>query len=397
MNIKRVVTFLFATLGIAVIAYTYFSPPSPEEILVGPLNSVCNERCWQERRDKFYALFQERGLAAVLKSIAELYERNADFRRWCNVSAARVGELAYQSFPDLRQLPLGPEFLLCNHGFIYGYAEMLIRENKDQDRAQLFCDTIDKRFGREDPEALSSCYHGIGRGAAHVAARATNNDAPAILREALKTCEFFTSHDIPRDACARGVFNRVGRFYIDGIYGLGTNTADPLWFCHKEVERYRLGCYAANHRLLSSLLPSEKRDSFQEAIKFYKLLYGGKNEVAVSEAARSLAYEQAQSKVMRGNHSSSIAACRELESPSARACFQGFSLGLAQNGKPGYQYLAVIDFCKDAVGTSPSDYIDCLRSPLAYLKGIYTPQKFIRICDNIRSSLPDGFMHEVCQ
>lgn len=388
-------SIIFAALVIFLVAYFYFSPPSPEEILVGPLNTPCDAQCWQERREKFDTLFGEQGLGAVLQSMRELYASNADFRRWCNEPTRRVGELTYQNIPDPGGISLTSDLLLCDHGFIRGYAEALFRGTQNADRAKSFCDLIEKRFHVENPEAIQQCFYGTGRGVL-AAAAVDKDDALLMAKEARRVCETLTLDEKLRTSCVSGIFSRLGNFYVNGERGLRIDKRDPLWVCHGEPEQYRLPCYGSMHRVLNALLPDDKKDNFRELTRFYKRLYGGKNEAAISAASRSLAYEQAQSKVMRGSHSTSIAACRELDPPSSISCIQGFAVGLARNGKPDYQYLAVIDFCKDAAGTSSSDYVSCLEPPLVYLKSVYTQPKFMRLCENIRRSFPRGSLSKAC-
>lgn len=391
---SRLAFFVFAALTASILTYFYFSPPSPSEILVGPLNPVCDSKCWQERREKFDVLLSERGLAAVLQTIGKLYTESADFRRWCNEPARRVGELAYQNFQDPAMLPLGPEILLCNYGFIHGYAETFFRETKELSRAKSLCNILDKRFKTGHPEVTQECFRGVGRGAINTADLIKNN-ARRITKEALKACDAITSNEAFRNVCASGLFNRLSRFYVEGDYDLHIDKADPLWFCHEQTEQNRLTCYASSHRIVNALLGKEK-DNFRKTIKLYKRLYGEKRIDAVSAMAGGLAYDQARSKVMRGNHAEGIAACRQLDSPSLPSCLHGFAAGLAENGRPGYQYLSVLDFCKDATGGSTQNYTDCLRPALTYLKGVYAPQKFMRMCENIRYSLPDNFKYNVC-
>lgn len=166
------------------------------------------------------------------------------------------------------------------------------------------------------------------------------------------------------------------------------DSRDPLRLCGELPEEYKSHCYGNfKWALFKPYIETLDSSNFLSFIGEIAKKYGA-DEDYMDAAVWSFSYELARKSIKERDREEEIASCMSLQAPFTERCIQGFAVGLAKNGYPESQYIAVKQFCREARAYGMSSPHACPEPALRYLKGVYHPQKFRHICT---SFLRSGF------
>ena len=339
------------------------------------LAEEAKSRCWGEM---LQSLFEGEGADTAFRAIAYLYAADPNFPQSCYAITRSLGSWAAQRFPAYELITITPSTIFCNYGFYHQFAETLLRTTADLKKAREFCAWSGRALSQEAPGVRPECYRGLGRGTVHFKVADPENERE-IVNSALKRCKVLAETEAERDICVSGLFNRFSDANWRSKRGLAVKKEDPLWICREQEKHHQPHCYGNMHRLLLDLV--EKKSDLSAVAALAKKIYGG-SDPATSSVIQFFSHSRAITNLTQTDHSGHVRLCRTLAKNLWLPCLQGYSVGLAKNGKPGEQYVAMLRFCLQPT-LSKEEQTGCLQVALPYLRGLYPQEKFMDICSAV--------------
>ena len=370
LTIARITTGLFCLLCVVGVCPNVYKTVSMHKKIVDCKGSeACFSRIMLDTVAK-------NDLNDGFKFLESVYADTPSFRPDCHNFTLRVTQVLYLRHPDYLSLPVAPDIVTCNYGFLQQYPASILLATHNIAAAQTFCKRVARSIGGAVPGAEAECYRGIGRGLPFVDA-SSQGDPVRMAAFALHACKELTSDPNDYGTCLSGLFNVIGRTEVARQSGLSVEASDPMRLCKIQIDQEaRDRCFGNFKATVISMVDVNDTASAEHSIL---RLYGEGDSATTNDAIWTIGYEWGRSKLVAGApFGPAIAACAALSPASMHACFQGISVGLAKHGVPGAQHILMISFCKAARAAIPALIAsDCPSvQAVGYIRGFYSPKAF---------------------
>ena len=333
-------------------------------------------RCFDE---KIRRALEEEGVEGAFALFTRLYETK-QAPAGCHWTAHLIGEEAYRSLRAGNTFTPTRATSHCTWGFYHGFMEVLLREDRDLEKASEFCTLVGDELGWE---AKDNCYHGIGHGFTDDPPNPNAwGDADALLAPVLAACEQVLGNTVNKwEICSTGGYNVLLSFMAEGKYGFSLDREDPFNLCRSQPVSYAIACYGETAPYLDLLtggdvskIPALIKDIEDEGIK----------ELIVRVALASVA----QRDVAKADLNNYIKGCRMFPEDLRETCLDGVIWGLFLQGPPYKEYEEPLKFCESE--TFSEDEIDfCYKNTFSRIEKSYpySAEKMRSVCE----SVPEGY------
>lgn len=322
------------------------------------------------------------GIQGALELFSDLYEKYPVFASGCHDAMHLIGDEAYREYRKGRVFQFTGQTTYCGYGFYHGFIEAMLYTTSDYAEVKDFCESINRNLSGdiESPNAIYSCYHGIGHSTFGVHDPKLWGSEEKMVDPAIKTCEVVTEglEEEKTKQCVTGVFNALGNAYGGNEYNLTMRHDDPTWICRKQKPLYKPYCFLDLSQAWISTSMGGLDYNFSKAASFIANL----SDKAGEEAAMfTMASDYTRLKIDTLNNTDLIRLCLSVKSTLFTSCIKGVELGLLNWGKPGEEYVRVVDLCNSELLTGQDKEV-CFNYLFPLLRTIYPKEKTDSICTN---------------
>lgn len=335
--------------------------------------------CWY---NQIKDVAKKQGVNAALKLVAKLYNQYPQFAGGCHDATHLIGDEAYRQFRKGKNFDFSVETSYCGYGFYHGFIEAMLYTTGDYAEVRKFCESINSNLkgNVESPNAIYSCYHGIGHSTFDAHDPALWGDENKMVTPAIKTCEKVTEGLVPEKTkqCVTGVFNALAIAYSNDLYKLKMNPKDPTWFCRTQKGVYKTSCFMeVAMTWINTTMGGGFVYKFQDGVKFIATIGDTEGEKASIYSLASdyvrLHMNELQDKDMAEN-------CRTIKSVYSQSCIEGTGLALLNWGKPGEEYVRALSFCGQTATNIQKQY--CYQFIFRNFPNLYSKDKRLTICNS---------------
>lgn len=344
----------------------------PESIDTGCLNVRENQTCW---RNFLIKILEEKGLGEAFEVLAKLYDIEPVFASNCHSYTHELGEKAYTIFSKDKELEMTPKASYCGYGFYHGFMETLLHSGGTVKEAQEFCSYADEQLSFYGKKTNLACYHGIGHGAVDGGDPRSWGSPQKLIQPGLDICRTLSGSPIQIHQCGTGVFNALAIAFNSNKFGLYF-TEDPYQICLNQDEDFKKACYSQMNTRVVYL----SGRNFDLAVKF--VLNIPDEEYAIF-AMNQLAPAAINDKIGQNKgFQNEIKVCRSLPLYLGIPCIDGLAGGIMEFGKPDYEYVEAMDFCR-SLEPNELEKKRCYGHIVSGSKILYSKEKARRICKMI--------------
>jgi hypothetical protein len=351
---------------------------SPCDVSSEQMPIKIQERCWIQQIE---SVLEDSGIDRAFATFSDLYENKAAFSSDCHDVTHLLGEAAFREYVDSGKVIESTKTSYCGYGFYHGFIEGLLFTTGNFEQAKNYCKEVQKNLSKHivSPNAIYSCYHGIGHGTFDTQSFAQWGNDSGMLDSALRTCEKVTVADEPelQKQCATGVFNALANAYSNHTYNLSFDPVDPWGICQRQqVVEYKKACF----REVAASYVKMMTPDYAKGIQVI-----GAMSDSVGAEATMYAYMSEATRLNLDTTSSEFWAtlCENVANfPLRISCVEGVATGLFLWGKPGHEHEQSLDFCSlpELSGESKSA---CFAYVLPRLRTVYDQSKVALICQTI--------------
>jgi plastocyanin len=338
--------------------------------------STNRQECWATSVE---SALKEKDLEAAFDLVADIYSSNPEAAETCHNLVHKIGQAAFKLFSAHQEFKVTPKAAFCNFGFYHGFMESLVVSGEDLKKAGAFCSYIDKQLKESSKNSVLQCYHGIGHGTVNSHDPNTWGREQAMIQPAIKLCEDVATNSQELFRCVSGVYNGIGNFYVTGDYKLIVKKDDPFWICRQESNKvYAEACYGNLHPTITWIA----NKNLSQAIRLFEEV---SDDRFATIAMSYVAGDFARFSINKTDFSSEISTCRNAQPRLSWTCIIGFATGLMDQGKPNYEYVTALAFCRSST-LQPQEQDRCFEYSLQYLSTMYTSQKYQEVCRTVEDS-----------
>jgi hypothetical protein len=323
------------------------------------------------------AVLQSEGIDAAFERFGQLYEGNPSFSSTCHDVTHLLGEAAYREYMSEGKIVTTTKTAYCGYGFYHGFIEALLFTTGNFEHAKAYCRETQDVLSRhiERPNAIYSCYHGIGHGTFDTQGYAAWGDDRGMLTAALATCEQVTQGDELElvKQCATGVFNALANAYNTNTYDLFHNEQNLWEICETQANvEYKKACFR-------EVAASYIKDTYPHKDEALLMISQMRDRVGANATMNAYMAEAA-----RLNPDISldqwVDICEGMIAEDlSSSCAEGVVAGLFLWGKPGQEHEEAVSFC-DMDGLSLRNKNVCFGYILPRIKTVYSQQKATELC-----------------
>lgn len=343
---------------------------------INTLHIGVQERCWIQ---KIEHVLRHKGVDAAFEVFGKLYDSESAFPSDCHDVTHLLGEAAYRAYLKDGKVVDSVKTSYCGYGFYHGFIEALLFTTGNFDQAKSYCREVQKKLSEHvvSPNAIYSCYHGIGHGTFDTQSFSQWGNDIGMLETALSICEQVTQGDEPElvKQCATGVFNGLANAYNNKTYNLTFNPSDPWGVCERQdAIEYKKACF----REVSASYIKGLAEGRSAALKMI-----AKIPDRVGAAAAMYAYmsEEARLNIDIMSLESFAQICEDLLLGDLRSsCVEGVATGLFLWGKPGHEHEKALAFCGNERLSLPQKDV-CFAYVLPRIRSVYTTKKVREVCE----------------
>ncbi len=324
-------------------------------------------------------ILDTRGLPAAFEYMSEIYTSNPRFSSACHDLTHIVGEAAYRLYEQKLPVQFNEETATCGWGFFHGFLEALFQNGETWKSAVTFCNTTQDTLKNEivAPNAIYSCYHGIGHGVFDAQDSGLWGDDIRMVESALGVCksEVGESDEMFVKQCASGVFNSLANAYAWERYGLSFNEQNPLRVClEQSKESFRYACFM---EVPIGFIRKQGWGSEQA------LSYIGSISDHSGAASAMYAYvsDEVRLKPSSGRDGTWQATCDGMDTYLAVPCVEGIAWGILGYGEPKEEWKDAVSYCNDIKKETLRE--TCFSFVLQMLSSMYSHEKTKEICESI--------------
>lgn len=334
--------------------------------------------CWSGLLDRINSLESLSAAFSMYKFLTDTYP---DFSTDCHSYAHQLGQSAYKSFVNHKDIQLDISASMCSYGFYHGFIEVLVESSGDLKKATQFCDSIE---GWSD-KTLSpipmrmNCYHGIGHGVTNVhdpqlIELVTKEKNPQeIINLSDKVCSSVSLDKETLFYCQTGIFGGVSGVIKDHLNWFDSSPEGVFSICNQDTSSLKEACFRSLGSLIIPMFMNTNQVSTTIPIIMSIKDDQYKNIVA-EEIANSLARENISS-----DYLSIIKFCNKLRENVKIYCINGVVVGLLSIGIPEQQFPKVLAVCDNALLNAITTSA-CVNKFITYSKTIYDSKTFSGIC-----------------
>lgn len=342
------------------------------------LSYTARQACWyNEIKDTV----KKQGVGSSLKLVAKLYNQYPQFAGGCHDATHLIGDEAYRQFRKGKSFDFSVETSYCGYGFYHGFIEAMLYTTGDYLEVRKFCESINSNIkgNVESPNAIYSCYHGIGHSTFDAHDPALWGDEAKMVTPAIKTCEKVTEGLVPEKTkqCVTGVFNALSIAYSNNLYNLKMNPKGPTWFCRTQTGVYKTSCYMEVSMTWINTTMGGFVYKFQDGVRFIETIGDLEGEKA---SIFSLATDFVRLHMNELPDKTFVDNCKSIRTAYAQSCIEGTALALLNWGKPGEEYVRALAFC-DQVSVGNQKQI-CYQYMFRNFPNLYSKEKRLNICNN---------------
>lgn len=335
--------------------------------------------CWY---NEIKLAVKKGGVKNALDLFKKLYSQEPLFSQACHDVMHLIGDEAYREHRKGKKFEFAEETAYCGYGFYHGFIEAMLYTTNDFNEVRNFCESANSnlKINIESPNAIYSCYHGIGHATFDAHKPELWGDERKMVSPAIKTCEEVASGYEAEKAkqCVTGVFNALGIAYANDLYNFKLNPKDPVWYCRTLETTYKRACFIEVAMSWISTQMGNYDYKFADGATFIQGLKDADGEDA---AIFSLSSDYTRLHINDLSNSQLLSLCRSVKSILFDSCIQGVNLALLNWGKPSEEYARAIDFCKED-GFSDSERNSCFAYIFSSLPTMYPKDKRVNICNN---------------
>ena len=328
------------------------------------------KQCWQ---DLVVSTLERKGLDGAFDQLASLENSETSFPAACHDITHKLGAAAYSLFAAGKDFHVSPKSAYCSFGFYHGFMETLVRsEGRDLAKARQFCEYVDEQLSRDAPNAVFSCYHGIGHGLTDLHNQSEWGNERAMTAPALALCRQVAQNEKQLLLCGTGVFDAISLAYYNNSYGMVMKKDDPLWLCREQADDFKKSCYMDS---MPAILWLGKSTLAGAAPYIEKIA----DETYAVIAMRSLAGNSVRFTFRGASMNPDVSTCRKLKTYLRAACIQGLAQGVMEFGTSEIEYKGALDFCRSPV-INEQERATCMKSVFSYASERYSSAKVTEIC-----------------
>lgn len=326
------------------------------------------------------SVLEKRGIDEAFAVFGRLYETNPDFSESCHDVTHLLGEAAYRAYMQNGKVVDSIKTSYCGYGFYHGFIEALLFTTGNFEEAKSYCRAVQKTLSKTivSPNAIYSCYHGLGHGTFDTLGYETWGDDEGMLTAGLTTCEQVTLGEEPElvKQCATGVFNALANAYNNNSYNLAFDTKNPWGLCVKQKNiEYKKACFrevAASYIKLVSTSRSTALNTLQHM----------SDAVGANATMYSYISEEVRLHVTTPNEYW-VDICEGLQRRDLRiSCAEGVATGLLWWGAPGREHERVLAFCAHTRLSSENKHA-CFGYVLPRLYAIFGKAQVSAVCHTV--------------
>jgi hypothetical protein len=328
-------------------------------------------------------VLQKEGIDAAFERFSQLYESNPAFSSTCHDVTHLLGEAAYREYVSEGKIVTTTKTAYCGYGFYHGFIEALLFTTGNFEEAKQYCREVQDALSADigSPNAIYSCYHGIGHGTFDTQSYSQWGDDRGMLTAALTTCERVTQGDELEleKQCGTGVFNALANAYNNKTYSLFHDDQNPWGICEKQVNvEYKKACFR-------EVAASYIKDKYPQRDRALAIIAQIVDRVGANATMYAYIAELVRLNLDMpiGDWVDSCEAMKPLD--MSRSCTEGVVSGLFLWGKPGQEHVNAVAFC-DADGLSRANKDACFSYVLPRMRTVYTKQKAEEICKTVNST-----------
>ncbi len=322
----------------------------------------------------------KKGIDQAFELFGKLYESHSDFSSDCHDVTHLLGDAAYREYVKNGKVIDSVKTSYCGYGFYHGFIEALLFTTGNFEQAKGYCRAVQEKLSEiiVSPNAIYSCYHGLGHGTFDTMSSEVWGDDEKMLTNALDTCEKVTMKDEAEliKQCGTGVFNALANAYNNKTYDLSFNEHDPWGICTKQVNlEYKKACF---REVAASYIKGTIRD------RGAALTMIGNIPDRIGAAATMYAYMSDEARMHLDTPVETWAVtCENVAISSVRqSCVEGVATGLFLWGAPGHEHEKAIEFCASAV-LSGGNKEACFAYVLPRIKTVYDQQRVGVVCKSM--------------
>lgn len=333
------------------------------------------KQCWQ---DLIVSTMKNEGLGKAFDHMTELHKSEPLFREACHDITHKLGTAAHTMFVSGTDFEVSSQSTICSFGFYHGFMETLVQFGSDITLAQAFCSYVDGKLAHETPNAVLSCYHGIGHGLTDLHDKSEWGDERAMIKPALATCKKIAASEKQLLLCGTGVFDSIALAYYNKAYGMEMKKDDPLWLCREQKDVFEKSCYMDMMPAILWLGGQNLAGSAPYVEKFVPDTYA-------ATSIQSLSANSVRFTIQPDGTKPDVPTCRMLKKSLYLPCIEGLATGVMEFGTPGIEYKGALDFCFGPL-LLEEERAPCIKSVLSYSSERYSQSKFDDICATVSVS-----------
>ncbi len=351
------------------------------------LPTKTQERCWIQDIEKTLVT---KGIDAAFEQFGRLYETKNAFSADCHDVTHLLGEAAYRDYVRHGTVIESTKTAYCGYGFYHGFIEALLFTTGDFQQAKSYCHAVQEKLEEKivSPNAIYSCYHGLGHGTFDTQAYSEWGDDEQMLASALDTCDRVTRGEEQElvKQCATGVFNALANAYNNNTYNLSFDRQAPWGVCdNQKNDEHKKACF---REVTASYIKGTVKDTKEGLTKLSQIV----DPVGAGAAMFAYMSEEARLGMDVIAASEFVRLCNTLQSSLLRAaCAQGVGAGLFLWGKPGHEHEKAIAFCMtQGLGVESRDA--CMTYIVPRIRTVYNRDRVSAVCRAI-----DPAYQHLCQ
>lgn len=343
------------------------------------LSYVQRQLCWY---NQIKEAVKTGGVEKALVLFESLYNSEPLFSQGCHDAMHLIGDEAYREYRKGVKFDFSEETSFCGYGFYHGFIEAMLYTTADYKEVTDFCEEANTNIKNiESPNAIYSCYHGIGHSTFDAHDPSLWGDENKMVGPAITTCERVTKNYSQEKTkqCVTGVFNALGIAYANNLYKFKLKESDPVWYCRNLNDTYKKACFIEVSMAWINSQMGDYDFKFNDGAKFIQNL----ND-AVGEEAAIFALSSEFSRLHLNDFSdkSLLDNCRSVRKDLFDQCLVGVQLALLNWGKPGEEYVRALSFCDNGV-FSVNEKRSCYGYIFKHLPNMYSKEKRISICEGL--------------
>ncbi len=360
-----------------------------EGLIYVPDNTNCRDLdalSYSQRQVCWYGqiknTIKKQGVDGALKLVSKLYNEFPLFAQGCHDATHLIGDEAYRNFRKGIKFSFSVETSYCGYGFYHGFIEAMLYTTGDYVEVRNFCESVNDNLkgNIEAPNAIYSCYHGIGHSTFDVHDQSVWGDEKRMVDPAIKTCERVTQglEEEKTKQCITGVFNALGNAYSTSLYNFKMNPKDPTWFCKIHTGAARRACFIEVTMAWIGSTMGNSDYKFLDAVEFIQAFDDIEDaKVSIfsmtSDFVRLHVKELSDEKLLEN--------CKLVKNALFESCLEGTELALLNWGKPEKEYERPLAFCRlEGLDSKSKDF--CYFYIFNSLRSLYSKDKRINICKN---------------